>query len=275
MGLGTRVSVAGVFAYNVLGTLSVKYTVDGVASTQNYSVTPTTPEYTSGVKQRNNFFLFGKNSLAAGDHTLVMQIMDCVNQTFELDFILYTPSFSSLASRQVNAGASQPSLQSPGQTSPTISSTQANSTSTSNNLLTSVPSSTFSSSSSQFTKSTTVPQHLLNSNTNTKTSRIAIIAGAVGGIGILLLLSLILCRKKMLIRRASSHSRGSYSHPQYLRRTLLIFLPKRYPWSPFSPTVCILAISFKQDRPRNRSRRHRKYEPKFGITAFGIRGHIS
>ena len=98
-GTGTGITVAGIFSYDVLGTISVEYTLDGVSSFQNYTVTPTTTEFTSGIKQQENFILFANQWLAAGNHTLEMQITNCDNQVFELDYILYKPAFRSLATK--------------------------------------------------------------------------------------------------------------------------------------------------------------------------------
>lgn len=83
----------------MLGTLSVNYTLDGVSSIQNYAVTTKTTQYIQGVKQTENFVLFQSPTLVAGNHTLQIQVTDCVNQIFELDYILYNPSFASLASK--------------------------------------------------------------------------------------------------------------------------------------------------------------------------------
>jgi hypothetical protein len=44
-GVGTGVSVVGIFSWNVLGSFTVNYTLDGVSSSQTYTVTPTTPQY--------------------------------------------------------------------------------------------------------------------------------------------------------------------------------------------------------------------------------------
>jgi hypothetical protein len=62
-------------------------------------VTPTTTEFTSGIKQQENFILFANQWLTAGDHTFELQITNCVNQVFELDYILYNPAFRTLATK--------------------------------------------------------------------------------------------------------------------------------------------------------------------------------
>lgn len=78
---------------------------------------PTTPEYIGGVKQRDKFLLFRKDLLSTGDHTLEMRIMNCVNQTFELDFVSYLPSFDSLATKPLPSPQSSQETASPSTTS--------------------------------------------------------------------------------------------------------------------------------------------------------------
>lgn len=75
------------------------YTIDGSPITQTYSVTPTTPEFKAGVRQRENFLFFSNDSLTPGDHTVTMEVARAVNQTFALDYILYSPSFATLAAK--------------------------------------------------------------------------------------------------------------------------------------------------------------------------------
>jgi hypothetical protein len=62
-------------------------------------VTPTTTEFTSGIKQQENFILFANQWLTAGNHTFELEITNCVNQVFELDYILYNPAFRTLATK--------------------------------------------------------------------------------------------------------------------------------------------------------------------------------
>ena len=50
------------------------------------------------MQEESNYILFTSDPLAAGNHILVINITQCVNQTFILDYITYTPSFSTLAS---------------------------------------------------------------------------------------------------------------------------------------------------------------------------------
>ena len=60
---------------------------------QSYSVNRSTPNFINGVRDAANFVFFASDNLAAGDHTLVINITECVNQAFVFDFITYAPSF--------------------------------------------------------------------------------------------------------------------------------------------------------------------------------------
>jgi len=96
--IGTSVSVYGIFSWAQVGTMTATYTLDGTSIPQTYSVTTRSPQFVAGDEEASNYILFASDTLAAGDHTLVINITQCVNQTFILDYITYTPSFSTLAS---------------------------------------------------------------------------------------------------------------------------------------------------------------------------------
>ena len=64
----------------------------------SYPVTTSSIEYVNGVQAIANFLFVSFDSLAAGDHTLVITLTQCVNHEFALDYITYSPSFASLAS---------------------------------------------------------------------------------------------------------------------------------------------------------------------------------
>jgi hypothetical protein len=168
--IGTGVTVAGIFSFDVLGTLSVNYTLDGFSFSQDYDVTTTSPGYADGVKQSENFVLFRNTTLAAGNHVLEIQITNCVNQVFRLDYILYNPSFSTLA------------------TKPSLPSIQSSTTSLS-------------------TSPTVDPSASSNASTSKSSPVAAIVGGVVGGIaGLVLLILLLLYRKRLLSRRTPSPS---------------------------------------------------------------------
>ena len=83
--------------WNSAGTLSAAYILDNVTTPQIYTVSKSSPEYLNNDGQQSNFLFYSFDSIPAGDHTLVVNITACVNQTFIFDYLTYTPSFSSLA----------------------------------------------------------------------------------------------------------------------------------------------------------------------------------
>ena len=96
--IGTSVSVYGIFSWAQVGSITATYTLDGTSTPQTYSVTTRSPQFVANDGEAANFIFFSSDTLAAGDHILVINITQCVNQTFILDYITYTPSFSTLAS---------------------------------------------------------------------------------------------------------------------------------------------------------------------------------
>jgi len=160
--IGTSATVYGVFKHEIPSSLSVNYTMDGVASTQVYPTTSSIPGYTDG-----NYVMYSYDSLAAGDHTLEMQVTTCVDQTFELDYITYTPSFDTLANK------------------PNITNLPLQSTSTS------APST-----------STATPDSL-SPSAGKSTNVGAIVGGVLGGVTFLLLVLFLLFWKRICNRRFS------------------------------------------------------------------------
>jgi hypothetical protein len=96
--IGTSVSVYGIFSWAQVGSMTATYTLDGTSIPQTYSVTTRSPQFVENDGEASNYILFSSDTLTAGDHILVINITQCVNQTFILDYITYTPSFSTLAS---------------------------------------------------------------------------------------------------------------------------------------------------------------------------------
>lgn len=58
-------------------------------------MTASSPEHLSADGQATNFLFYEKDNLTPDAHTLIMNITDLQNQAFILDFIVYSPSFSS------------------------------------------------------------------------------------------------------------------------------------------------------------------------------------
>jgi hypothetical protein len=96
--IGTSVVVYGIFSWAQIGNLTAIYTLDGTSTIETYSVTTSSPQFVKKFKEQSNYILFSSDPLAAGAHTLVINITQCVNQIFILDYITYTPSFSTLTS---------------------------------------------------------------------------------------------------------------------------------------------------------------------------------
>jgi len=96
--VGTSVFVYGIFSWSQIGNIAATYTLDGVSTTETYFVTTSSPQFMKKFQEESNYILFSSDRLAARDHTLVINITQCVNQTFIFDYITYTPSFSTLAS---------------------------------------------------------------------------------------------------------------------------------------------------------------------------------
>lgn len=85
----------GIFQWAKIGSISAVYTLDGVPSSQTYLVTADSPQLSEN--DATNYVFYSKSNLSPGPHTLGIQITDIVNQTYKLDYMVYSPSFSSFA----------------------------------------------------------------------------------------------------------------------------------------------------------------------------------
>ncbi|KDR78324.1 hypothetical protein GALMADRAFT_245443 [Galerina marginata CBS 339.88] len=106
---GRSAAIYGIFTWSNIGLLSLSFTLDGETLSQNYRVNTDTPQFVSELGQQQNFLFYSYDFLQAGDHTLVVNVTDCVNQTFTFDYITYNPSFSSLQDMPKLANASSAS----------------------------------------------------------------------------------------------------------------------------------------------------------------------
>jgi len=95
--LGTSIAIYGIFSWATLGVLSANYTLDGSTTSQSYSVTRNKPEYVNNAGEVSNFLLYSGNALPIGEHTLIANITQCTNLSFILDYLTFTPSFSSFS----------------------------------------------------------------------------------------------------------------------------------------------------------------------------------
>ena len=75
----------------------MSFTLDGSTLVKSYEVTLTTPQYQSQLGQQPNFEFLSYDFLTPGNHTLVVNLTECVNETvFSFNYITFEPSFSTL-----------------------------------------------------------------------------------------------------------------------------------------------------------------------------------
>ncbi|KAF8878213.1 hypothetical protein BD779DRAFT_1628616, partial [Infundibulicybe gibba] len=96
---GSSIALYGIFSWTALGHMSVAYTLDGSRSIITYNVIPSTPEFTDHLLQHQNYLFFSDDYLASGDHTLLINVTRADNLTFVMDYLTYSPSFTSLATK--------------------------------------------------------------------------------------------------------------------------------------------------------------------------------
>ena len=95
--LGQSAAVYGVFNWSTLGLVTVTFTLDDSSLVKTFQVTSTTPQFLSNSGQEPNYQFYLTNFLTPGNHTLIVNVTDRVNQTFSFDYITFQPSFSTLA----------------------------------------------------------------------------------------------------------------------------------------------------------------------------------
>ncbi len=94
MSQGTNLSIYGNFLWEQVGGMTLSYNINGGT---NFSQTFTS-DGSNPIKEEPNFKLVDTGPLSPGNYTLTLTLTDCVGQTLLVDYILYTPSFSNLAS---------------------------------------------------------------------------------------------------------------------------------------------------------------------------------
>ncbi|KAJ7165474.1 hypothetical protein C8R43DRAFT_878501 [Mycena crocata] len=105
---GTSVGVYGLFKWNIPGSITASFSVDGKSTAQTFSSSQ------APFEEQPNFEFFHATGLQPGNHTLVVNITDVVGaQSLMFDYILYHPSFDSLASKPNFTAASSISPSAP------------------------------------------------------------------------------------------------------------------------------------------------------------------
>ncbi|KAF8060251.1 hypothetical protein FPV67DRAFT_1513958 [Lyophyllum atratum] len=226
---GTSVEVYSLFDWSHLGTLGVTYTIDSSPSPRTHSVTTDTAEYKEGILHRENFLLFSSDSLSPGDHTLKIEVTSSTNgATLVLDYILYKPSFDTLAAKPVlkpppitpASSSVGPSASGSTQTSVTPSSGIASGSSSGmgTNTIPGAPSASSSSSNGSGATSNSGSNSAADTGSNLPASRSipagAIVGGVVGGLAIVaFLIFLVLYRKRISGRSSPPVSNASPEAP--------------------------------------------------------------
>ncbi|KAJ7266840.1 hypothetical protein C8J57DRAFT_1068625 [Mycena rebaudengoi] len=102
---GTSIEVHGVFQWAVPGSVDATFVLDGTSTSLSFPPTPTKPLF----DDQPNFMFFSASNLAAGNHTLAMNVTNVEGaQGFMFDYILYSPSFDSLALKPNFAATADP-----------------------------------------------------------------------------------------------------------------------------------------------------------------------
>jgi hypothetical protein len=91
------VAIYGIYDFSNLGKLTLSFTIDSQSLLQTYQVTPTTPQFINEQGQEPNFKFYSYDFLTAGEHTLVVNVTECANQTFRFDYLTYVPTFEKVS----------------------------------------------------------------------------------------------------------------------------------------------------------------------------------
>ncbi|KAG6855857.1 hypothetical protein H0H87_009974 [Tephrocybe sp. NHM501043] len=92
--LGSSIAIYGVLSWSNAagGSIQAQYTLDFKKTVKIYNVN----NRNSSGGHLQNFLLFSGDHLDAGAHVLVIEITDCENLTFILDYVVYTSSASTM-----------------------------------------------------------------------------------------------------------------------------------------------------------------------------------
>ncbi|KAF9054123.1 hypothetical protein BJ165DRAFT_1320960, partial [Panaeolus papilionaceus] len=94
---GKAAAVYGVFTWSNIGVLSLNFTLDGSSMIRKFQVKVDTPQFVSELGQQPHFQFQSYDFLDSGDHNLTVTVVECLNQTFIFDYMLYQPTFASIA----------------------------------------------------------------------------------------------------------------------------------------------------------------------------------
>ncbi|KAF9044974.1 hypothetical protein BJ165DRAFT_1404242 [Panaeolus papilionaceus] len=98
--LGTSATIYGFFAWGNVSSLAVQFELDGNVTSETYHIQEVNwiiPEWYV------NFPFISYDNLPAGDHQLKVTVTEISNTTLRLDYITYTPAFSTLTSKNTTS----------------------------------------------------------------------------------------------------------------------------------------------------------------------------
>jgi len=91
---GTTVAIYGTFVWLNTGVATLSFRIDNLNQTayESYRTNAHTLLHNQleDIERRKSFKIFSFDSLPAGNHTLVVNMIECVNQTFTFDYLTYT-----------------------------------------------------------------------------------------------------------------------------------------------------------------------------------------
>ncbi|KAK7027911.1 hypothetical protein VNI00_015127 [Paramarasmius palmivorus] len=118
--LGSSISVYGIMA-NTSGSITLDFDVDGTITRNNYSQI----NITSGVELNElNYLFYNNTDLNPGNHTLLVNVSGVSgDQSFQLDYLTYNPSFSFISEKPIfgdneDSAGTKTSTSTPSQTGP-------------------------------------------------------------------------------------------------------------------------------------------------------------
>jgi hypothetical protein len=97
MNTGTANAIYGLFDFSSPSVLVLSFSVDSQSLSQTYRVTSSSPQLVAELGQQPNFLFYSYDFLTTGEHTLLVNVTECLNQTFRFDYLTYVPAFGKVS----------------------------------------------------------------------------------------------------------------------------------------------------------------------------------
>ncbi|KJA25163.1 hypothetical protein HYPSUDRAFT_200053 [Hypholoma sublateritium FD-334 SS-4] len=103
--IGNDLTIYGIMNWTAIGSLSLRFALNGSSDDQDYAVVVDDVQFSQGLTQPNFPWYQTPSNLAAGQYTLVVEVLQCQNLPFTVDYITYLPSsLSSIPGSSVSTG---------------------------------------------------------------------------------------------------------------------------------------------------------------------------